>query len=554
MLDLAVAVLHTFTVLLPQTAKKDDKLHGRIPALAAAVLYSSKETTGIILKTLLSLVSSPEGAAIFVHLDPEQISPLLEISPENSEVMSILQWSWQLGPSTVHDSQARDHIRQNIEQCIQALVSAFHGTDGTVLLEFLPILSSLELDLIPKTPTWLDSVVKLIRKLCTNRPSAQGRSAYTNCAGTLLLLYPETMANLLFKGEPSNSSKPFSFLFISLILVDIRATLPSLLDKLNNDDFVGISQRLTSAMDILTAFIGHLISWMEKLDNPEDDTATSTSDALNLEPDLMIKLSKSIAETVSVTMEFLRDRWDASVAGAQGLHRDARSGQAHTSSGSHMTVAWDAKVDNATADPLTLAAVRVAAMWLRDDDGDVLREQGAGLVDMTLELYQSSASGNTQSDYRLPVLTAFEGILRTPVGIETFKSENGWFILAKDLLDVLARGTSDVVLASRIVFVLDLVLENEGVTPESWMDVVTGIAAFDLPDGLLQDQAFVDLLVDVMWLVANLLQNAGQGMRQRYMYTTSAIRGIAKRLGRIVDPTSKSASELAGAVRILERV
>lgn len=39
MLDLAVAVLHTFTVLLPQTAKKDNKLHGRIPALAAAVLY-----------------------------------------------------------------------------------------------------------------------------------------------------------------------------------------------------------------------------------------------------------------------------------------------------------------------------------------------------------------------------------------------------------------------------------------------------------------------------------------------------------------------------------
>lgn len=362
------------------------------------------------------------------------------------------------------------------------------------------------------------------------------------------------MTSLLFKGESSSSSKPFSFLFISLILVDIRATLPPLLDKLNNDEFVEISRRLTSAMDILTAFIGHLISWMEKLDNPEDDTATSTSDALNLDPDLMVKLSKSIAETVSVTMEFLRDRWDASVAGAQGLHRDARSGQAHTSSGSHMTLAWDAKSDNATADPLTLAAIRVVAMWLRDDDGDVLREQGAGLVDMMLELYQSSASGNTQSDYRLPVLTAFEGILRTPVGIEAFKSENGWSILAKDLLQVLSRGTSDVVLASRIVFVLDLVLGNERVTPESWMDVVTGIAAFDLPDESVHDQAFVDLLVDVVWLVANLLQSAGQGMRQRYVHSTSAIRGIAQRLGGVIRTKSKSASELAEAMSILERM
>lgn len=113
---------------------------------------SSKETTEIILKTLLSLVSSPEGAAIFVQLDLEQISPLLEISPENPNVMTILQWSWQLGPSTVHDSQARDQVRQNIEQCMQALVSAFHGTDGTILLEFLPVLASLDLDVSTTSP------------------------------------------------------------------------------------------------------------------------------------------------------------------------------------------------------------------------------------------------------------------------------------------------------------------------------------------------------------------------------------------------------------------
>lgn len=39
MLDLAVAVLHTFAVLLPDAAKQDDKLLKRIPALADAVLY-----------------------------------------------------------------------------------------------------------------------------------------------------------------------------------------------------------------------------------------------------------------------------------------------------------------------------------------------------------------------------------------------------------------------------------------------------------------------------------------------------------------------------------
>lgn len=39
MLDLAIAVIHTFAVLLPDDAKQDTKLLGRIPRLAKAVLY-----------------------------------------------------------------------------------------------------------------------------------------------------------------------------------------------------------------------------------------------------------------------------------------------------------------------------------------------------------------------------------------------------------------------------------------------------------------------------------------------------------------------------------
>ncbi|KXJ94259.1 Neurochondrin-domain-containing protein [Microdochium bolleyi] len=450
MLDLAVAVLHTFAVLLPDAAKRDDKLLNKIPALVAAVLYS------------------------------------------------------------------------------------------------------LDLDLIPQTPSWLNAVVTLI--------------PYTNCAGTLLLLYPETMPSLLFRGDASTSSKPFSFLFISLIMVDIRATLPSLLDQLNDSSYPQTSRRLTSAMDILTAFIGHLIAYIERLDGSQSSAPTvSTTEAFNLEPDLMIKLSKSIAETVSLTMEFLRDRWDAAVAGAQGLHVEARAGQAHTSSGSHKTLAWDSKGDNASTDPLTLSAIRAIALWLRDDDGDTLREQGAGLVDMLLELYQSSTPTPTKSnpqglDYRLPALTALEGILRTSVGIEAFNTENGWQILTKDLLAVLSNASDlasismvDAIRGTRIVFVLGLVIETERNTPESWMDVVTGVAALSVPaePAFLQDPATVDLFVDVVWLAASLLRGASAGMRARYVHSISAMRGISQQLKEALDPASKSASELTEAHAIL---
>lgn len=39
MLDLAVSVLHTFTVLLPEKSKQESKLVNRIPQLVACLLY-----------------------------------------------------------------------------------------------------------------------------------------------------------------------------------------------------------------------------------------------------------------------------------------------------------------------------------------------------------------------------------------------------------------------------------------------------------------------------------------------------------------------------------
>lgn len=38
-LDLGVSVIHKFSTLLPETAKKDKKLTGRIPVLVDAVLH-----------------------------------------------------------------------------------------------------------------------------------------------------------------------------------------------------------------------------------------------------------------------------------------------------------------------------------------------------------------------------------------------------------------------------------------------------------------------------------------------------------------------------------
>lgn len=406
-----------------------------------------------------------------------------------------------------------------------------------------------------------------MRNLSTNRPNAASRSAYTNCAGALLLIYPESTPQLLFLDE-KDSSKPFSYLFINLILADLRATLPSLLAKLNDPDYPRISQRLTSALDILTAFIGQLIAWMEELDDDDDPDSKSTTGAesaqqqqqqswLRMPPELVLKLSSFIAETLSVVLEYLRDRWDVSVAGAQGLHPEARAGSAHTEFGSHKTLSWDAKdAGGAAADAFVLSAIRAVALWVRDDDGDVLRKEAAGLMDMLMELYQSGGGDPTRSqpdgwlDYRLPILAALEGVLRTSRGVEAFNAYNGWGILSADLLGVLEESSTststsvnetELIRGTRAALVLQIVIESEGHTPEDWMGVVTAVAAYDVPTAGGEEEeeeeeeakgpgALLDFQVDALQLAAKLLANASPGMRKRFVHSAGAIRGIAEQL------------------------
>ncbi|KAL7626802.1 hypothetical protein AAE478_003576 [Parahypoxylon ruwenzoriense] len=564
MLDLAVAVIHTFAVLLPDDARQNIKLIGRIPRLAKAVLYSSKETTQVIIKTLLTLVVVPEGAKCFADLDIDDWAPLIEIAPEHPHVMTIFIWAWEKGTTGLVDEKSTAAMRAKIDEAIQSFISSFIGTDAASLLLFIShVLRNTDEHLVPQNPKWIGSLTKLIRNLSTNRPTADSRSAYTNCAGALLLLYPESAAQILFQDE-KDSSKPFSYHFINLILIDLRVTLPTLLEKLNDPEYPRISQRLTSALDILTAFIGQLISWMEELDESRPDTSSACL-WLKMPPDLVLKLSSSIAETLSITMEYLRDRWDASVAGARGLHLEARTGSAHTDFGSHKTLSWDTKDESATTDAFILSAIRAIALWLRDDDGDVLRKEGAGLMDMFMELYQGSSAAASSAgfnglDFRLPILAALEGVLRTSKGIEAFNSYDDWKILSGDMLRILSETSTssslqeaELIRGERIALVLQIVVESEGSVPEDWMGIVTAVAAYDVPGtgDEISGKALLDFQADVLQLAAALLANANPGMRKRYVHSATAIRGIAEQLRGGAEGNTDTAGELEDVISTL---
>lgn len=361
-----------------------------------------------------------------------------------------------------------------------------------------------------------------------SKPTATSRAAYTNLSASLLQIYPAESSKLLFSDE-AKSDKPFSYLFINLSLVDLRASFPALLGQLNSPDYESTSRRLASAFDVISAFIGYLVRFLdeEDLDGPLL--------SLLMAADLLLKLRTSISETLSLAIEYLRDRWDASVAGAMGLHPDARIGPADTSRGSHLTLAWDSKTDRASQDPLILAAVRTLAIWLRDDDNDTLRREAAGLADMLMDLYKASVSGRL--DFRSPVLVALEGIIAVDEGVTALLANEGWEVLTGDMLSILQTGSSappasEAARGIEIVRVILPVVEREQPgSKESWLAVVTAVAAWHVPDCADgQPPVVLEFQVAVLQLVTALLTNTHLGVQRRYVHSIGAVMGIAKGL------------------------
>lgn len=348
----------------------------------------------------------------------------------------------------------------------------------------------------------------------------------------MMQAYPLDCPQLLFRDDrvPADDSKPFSYLFINLILIDIRSTFPSLLSRLNSSEYPAISKRLSSAFDVVLSFIGFLIRTLD------DDDLNVSERKLTMPPDLLLKVRKNVAETMSLTIEYLRDRWDASVAGAAGLHPSARHGTSATSEGTRLTLTWDSINGNVTTDPLILASMRTLAIWLREDENESLRKEAAGLMDMLLELYQASTSSVV--DFRYAVLSALEVILTTEDGIDGFLAQNGWETLSNDLIAAVcgtdaAKNSSNnngVERGQLTVRVLLVVVDSESTTEprESWMEVVKSAAS--MKPSSSKDLLMLDVQIAVLQLAAALLTSSSKGMQKRYVMYTTGILGLANQL------------------------
>lgn len=286
-------------------------------------------------------------------------------------------------------------------------------------------------------------------------------------AATLLRIYREAFSALLFDPSstpPSLDGKPFVYLYIKLLLIDIRATIPTLLGTHDSTTFSDTCKRLAASYDIVVGFIGYLLKSLD---------GKATTDSL-LPPDLMLQFRADIAEAMSSTIEYIRDRYDAAIASSTASQASIESSpQSRQSANQPLSLPWDF-VDNTSPEHhLAAAQVRALGLWLREDDNEKLRTEAVSILDVLLSLYASTST----DDIRSPIVTALQGILTVPEGAEAFLDKSGWRSLFEDLKSTLGpsnAATVQMVRGIEIIRVLLSVVESETSSHfrNEWLEVV----------------------------------------------------------------------------------
>lgn len=123
---------HTSSGIGPAVQVRTAKTQPPVVWLPSDSCHSSQPTAEGILQTLLTLVSSPEGAQELVAVD--DASALVEIAPSQPLVLEVFIHAFsQLAVLPGH----RSTLPSKVNATVQSLVASFKGTDAVTLLVFL---------------------------------------------------------------------------------------------------------------------------------------------------------------------------------------------------------------------------------------------------------------------------------------------------------------------------------------------------------------------------------------------------------------------------------
>lgn len=369
---------------------------------------------------------------------------------------------------------------------------------------------------LPSDTAWVKSTYSGIDTIITSGHTSKERHHTTIIAASLLHRYSPallfehttpTSAKGKTRATPS-SDKPFVYFFLQLVLIDLRASFPALMESLAKPSYGTTAHRLATSFDIVAAFLGYLVT--------ADSFATFA-----LTPDLLLKLRSDLSETFGLTLEFLRDRWDAAFAGAEGFE------PGHEDKGTLLALTWDTNLRGGLlGDPLVMASVRALSLWLREEES--LRAEAGGMVDFFLGLWVRGREAGI--DYRVWVVGALEGIVEEDHGRAQFTKYGGWEVVWGDLKHVYSVrdvGEEETGLAVAEARLLCEILVMGGSCEEGRCREVCAVVGRRGPGRMGSE-----LDAEVLKLASACLANVPRETRRRMGQEVGKVRGLAEILVR----------------------
>jgi len=480
--EIAIAVIHTFVSLLPKsTILRDQKLTALCTHIADAISRLNPALRTRAFQILQALANEESN----LQLVGDALEPWQRLTGEDEAALReygrLIQIMRNIKGRTGQqldyiDGLAAEMVSHNKlanrKQLFEVVSTIYQDTGIThaVLAERI-ITAIQETILVSKpNPSTIRSIVNLAA-IFVHHPSP-----VTNL-NILLLTKPKSL--------PHDPEKPFIIIFPTLLTIEIRSTLPSLLEHLASPTYPQTALHMANAYDLLTAFTAFLITTLSTI----LDSGPSTP--LPFPPSALLSLRTTISPTLSQTTEFLRDRYDAARTGAPGLDAATRHDLRITSD-TVRALTWDNPGFAVFEDPIVVSGLRCLGLWIREDEEGGLRGEVAALMDVLVDLFAGSDEAESEAGrwetLKVSICVIFAVLFGAEEGdeeVERFLGLGGWDLLARELYDCFeerGRGGS----AERtqdVVQVLIRVVESDAVpaTREAWMDLVKVLATVPLP-------------------------------------------------------------------------
>jgi len=348
------------------------------------------------------------------------------------------------------------------------------------------------------------------------------RNQFVLFAGTLLRSLPSDLkfANKLYLGgmDPSDfQHSTFAHLFVILLLADIESTIPNLMSRLTSSQYPNDALRLALSYDLIGAFLSLLLQMLG------DESDESDEQWKNLIPiDSLLKFRSNLGQVLSVTIEYLGDRWNASHGGAPGLHSSARAPKPGVNL-EPLPLTWDNLGLPISKDPFTLSALRVLSIWI-SEDGSTLQQELASIMDALLFLYAESIEPDT-IDCRSPILDILPYLFWNTDSntIDSFLEHDGWLILSRDFSESLESPMTN--RGEQILWALQIVVQSDHINAsrEGWMQMIFVLSQLDL-----NQEATKSLIFSALSLANELYEKAPKRLQKLY---EADLQNLSKKAG-----------------------